>query len=175
MGGPQMRTSMLTLMVGLSLVWTAPAHAQKGKSPAELLPANTLAYAEVHQLGQLAKEVRDLFKGSVLYEVPDSLADLDAKYPNTPIWKTSTVKTLGMLIAPEVIGEAGRMDSAAVAVLGVPKPGDKAVGIPDFVVIVQPGTSYGPAALMRLILSEAPVKLKETVEGVKVYRIVNQA
>jgi hypothetical protein len=88
-----MRIFTRTLAVGLALCWAVPVFAQvpkgqKVKSPAELLPANTLAYAEVQKPGQFAKEIRELFKDSVLYNLPESFSALEAKHPDQPEWAT---------------------------------------------------------------------------------------
>src|SRR5205807_1821755 len=41
---------------------------------------------------------------------------------------------------------------------------------PEFVFLIQPGTSNAPTFLLRMLTTLAPVKAKETVAGVKIYR-----
>src|SRR5438067_11915570 len=71
-----MRAHLLLVAVVLSLLGPVRARADHIKDPAEVLPAKTIAYGELRQPGQLAKEVASLFEGSALENVPDSLARL---------------------------------------------------------------------------------------------------
>src|SRR5689334_3977517 len=113
-----MRTPTLVLAAAWLLGAAAPGWTQKqaALTPADLLPADTLGYVEVTRPGALARELRDLFKGSVLYNLPDSMAELEAKYPR---WSASSFKMLGLVFAPEVVGEVGKVQGAAAAFLGL--------------------------------------------------------
>jgi hypothetical protein len=164
-----MRLAVTVLTGWLALAWAAPAAEKKvPPGPADLLPANVTAYMEVQKLGTLAKEIRALFKGSALYNVPDSLAEMEARYPDWPSYRMEPLKVMSMFLSPEVINEIAKCQGAAGAFLGISS--DKGGPQPEYVFIVQPGTSNAPTALMRMTLTMAPVKAKETVEGVKIYR-----
>jgi hypothetical protein len=169
-----MRLSILALTGWLAICWAAPVQAQKSASPAELLPAKVIAYAELNKPGTVAKEMRELFKGSVLYDLPDSFAKLEAKHGGDVHnqWATMAPKMFGLMIAPEVVNEAGKIQGAAVAFLGMKIGKVIEDGPPeaDYVVIVQPGTSNAPTFLMRMLMTMAPVKVKATVEDVKIYQ-----
>src|SRR5205085_3119382 len=110
-----------------------------------------------------------LFKGSVVYNVPDSIAALEAKYPQGQSWSMYGFKMMGLLISPEVVSEIGKGQGAAVALLGL-NLGGKSGPEAEWVAIVQPGTSNAPPFLMRTIMSMVPLKVKETVERVKLSR-----
>src|SRR5262249_43764191 len=81
-GGHPMRPSLSALVGVMVMLARSPPRAQVIKSPAEVLPAGTLAYIELHQPGILAKEVARLVEGSYLSDVPYSLAPLYAKHPS---------------------------------------------------------------------------------------------
>src|SRR5438552_2665693 len=88
---------------------------QPVKDPAELLPAETLAVAELRQPGALLKELASLFEGTLLGNVPDSLAKLWAaeegggRGPRRQAQPTMVMGGLGLFLSPEMIKEAGRV------------------------------------------------------------------
>ena len=167
-----MRLSGAVLTACLALSWAKPAVAQpKGAlSPADLLPANTIAYAELQKPGPLARECRALLKGSAVYDLPGSLAEVAAKHPEQPTYQLMPFKVLGLVFAPEVVAELSRCKGAAAAFLGVKI--DKRDIRPEFVFIIEPGTSNVPDYLMRMLITVAPweLRIKETVDGVKIFR-----
>src|SRR5262245_50236078 len=67
-------TVLFALGAGLAQAAGLKEKAVSIKDPAEVLPAKTLAYGEFRQPGQFLKEFADLFEGSVLGNLPDSLA-----------------------------------------------------------------------------------------------------
>jgi hypothetical protein len=149
----------------LSLSWAAPAPTPV-TDPAELLPATTLAYAEVRQPGQLVKEFASLFEGSVLADVPDSLTKLLPPGEKPPRRGWGPLGGFGLLFAPEVVKEAKRLQGAAIALTGFKE------GQPEWLAVVLPGESNAPAFLMRAVLATAPVTPAGEVEGVRLYRVI---
>jgi hypothetical protein len=165
-----MRSHFLLLTVTAALLGTGPALAQKTpkiQSPADLFSANTLAYAEVRKPGQLAKEIRSLFEGSVLGNVPASLDKLRDKLAKegVPPWQLQPLGGFGLALAPEVVKEVGRLKGAAIGLMGIDKRGD-----PEFLAVVLPGESQAPSFFMRSFLTMAPVHPVGKVEGVTLYR-----
>src|SRR5262249_29794956 len=60
--GLRMRTRLLLAAVVLALPGTTPARADHIKDPAEVMPAKSVVYVELHQPGQLVKEIASLFE-----------------------------------------------------------------------------------------------------------------
>jgi len=158
-----MRTRLLLAAVVFSLLGSAGARADHLKDPAEVLPAKTIVYGELRQPGQLVKEIGSLLEGSALENVPDSLTKLfgDRERPR----HTEGLGAAGLLFSPEVIRELQRMHGAAVALTGMGKAG------PEWVAVVLPGESNGPAFLMRTFLATGPVRPIGECEGVRLYQI----
>jgi hypothetical protein len=159
-----MRTRLLLAAVVLALPGTTPARADHIKDPAELMPAKTVVYVELRQPGQLVKEIANLFEGTALGNVPDSLTKLfdrgDRPRGSEPLGAS------GLLFAPEVIREVQRIRGAGVAFTGMGKMG------PEGVAVILPGDSNGPPLLMRAFLATGPVRPAGEVEGVKLYQLV---
>jgi len=162
-----MRCRVLLLAALVALLGVSAAHAQQFKSPAELMPAKAVAYAEIRQPGQLAKEVASLFAGTVLSNLPDSLAELRARHAKDGFGRRGEeLGIIGMVLSPEVVKEVGRIKGAAVAWTGLDKKGE-----PEFVAVVLPGDSAAPPFLMRMFLTTAPVRPIDKVEGVSLYQM----
>jgi hypothetical protein len=148
----------------VSLLGPARALADHVKDPAEVLPAKTIVYGELRQPGQLAKEIASLFEGSVLGNVPDSLSKLfDGRERPRGM---EGVGAAGLLFAPEVIREVQRVRGAAIALTGMGRMG------PEWVAVVLPGDSNGPAFLLRAFLATGPVRSMGECEGVRLYQLV---
>lgn len=144
-----MRTILTILAAALVFLGKASCDAQEIKSPAEVLPENTLAYVELRQPGAFAKEVAGLLEGSVLANVPDSFASVRAKYPDLRNWRSSGEEfaAVGAMISPELVSELGRTKGAAIAVTGIDKE-DR--NLPEFVAIILPGESNVPGFAYRI-------------------------
>src|SRR5205809_2244749 len=121
------------------------------QTPAELVPAKTLAYVELQQPAALAKELAALLEGSYLADVPDSLAPLYAKMgePRPRPRGPDALGLVGVALAPEMFKEFARLKGAALAVTGI----DKEEGMPEFLAIVQPGESNLPGLIMRMFIA----------------------
>jgi hypothetical protein len=162
-----MRRRELLLSVVALCCGAGLAPAQAVKSPADLFPAGTLAFAEFRDFGQLVREKRSLFQGSVLANVPQSLARLQAKYdPNHTAYKLNTmVGMFGLLMCPEVFNEFQRIKGAAIGLTGFGKNGR-----PEYVAVVLPGGSQAPSFLMRTALVLGEMRPSGRFEGVTLYR-----
>lgn len=178
---------VLAVVVGM-LFWVGPGTAQGPKSPAELMPAKTIAYVELRQPGQLAKEVAGLLEGSYLSDIPDSLAPLKAKGPRPRRRGPDELALVGLFLSQEVIQEFGRLQGAAVAITGIDKEDPH---MPEFVVVGQPGDSNLPGFMMRMFMtayshgsvrSDGKTRVESSsgfervaeVEGVGLYREVSR-
>src|ERR1700677_3686475 len=98
--------SKFVLPLILVLAGTHAVHAQFAKDPAALMPQKALAYAEIRNIGPLAKEFGALFEGSTLSNVPDSLEKIRSKYMDkldAPSGRVGGIaaSAFGILFAPE--------------------------------------------------------------------------
>src|SRR5262249_38755086 len=112
-----MKRTMLAALVLVPLT-AVPARAQV-KDLAELFPARTKVYLEINQIGQVVKEVRALFKGSVVDDLPASLEKLRAKLPDEHVY--SSLLQWFAHLGPEMVAEIGKFKSGAVGLLEHPK------------------------------------------------------
>jgi hypothetical protein len=144
--------------------------AQAIKDPAQLMPARVLAYAELRQPGAFVKEVVSLFENSALGNVPESLFQFleEMKSPPPPRG-LGEVGGFGLLLAPEVVKEAQRLQGAAAALTGIDDRGE-----PEFIVVGLPGESQLPRLAFRALLTLERIKPAGTVEGVPLYRPFSQ-
>jgi hypothetical protein len=153
-----------------ALVLAAPAPAQV-KNAVEWLPAETLAYLEVHQPARLAREVAALVKGSALEDMAATMskfrAPADGNDDFGPRWATVVYGVFGLFVCPEMLAEAARFDGAVVAVTGVNKNG------PEIVTILFPGTSNLPGLYTRAFAMISGEARSGAVEGVPVYRTMS--
>jgi len=155
------------LALGL-LAGAAPAQV---KEPADLLPAQTLAYVELRHPDKLARELSALLKGSCLDDLPAFMARYRAKLPDEVrlYLFDDPVMTVGALLAPEMISEFGRLQGGILALTAIDKDGPQMVGV------VLSGTSNVPGFAMRTWLTgEAGIRKKFEVEGVPIYRTRQQ-
>jgi hypothetical protein len=163
-----MRSYVLVAATGLSLLWTGLVRAEPIKDPAELMPAKVVIYAELRQPGAVAKEVADLFAGSVVSHAPGSFAKLREKSGSTGYGPDSEgLGILALLVSPEMVREAHRLGGAAIALTGVKQ------GEPEFVAVVLPGESNAPGFMIRAALTmERQYQVAGEVEGVSIYQMV---
>jgi hypothetical protein len=151
------------------LALTGPLPAQP-KDPAELLPADTLAYLELREPGQIAKELSALIKGSDLENMATTLARFREKLPpGADYWRLQDLGVFGLFLSPEVLAEATRMQGAAVAVTGIGKDGE-----PEVVAVVLAGESHGPTFILRAYLTMDSVRTVGQVEGVTLFRALRR-
>jgi hypothetical protein len=161
-----MRPRLFLYAVTAALLAAAGAHGQQAQAPAELFPAKVLAYAEVRQPGQLAQEIASLFQGSLLADVPDSLARLHANLgQDHRRGDLRGLGAVGLALCPEVLREVGRIKGAAAALLAIDKHGE-----PEYLAVVLPGDSQAPTFLLRTYVTVGEARPIGKVEGVTLYR-----
>jgi hypothetical protein len=149
----------------LLLALAGAAQAQP-KDPAELLPADTLAYLELRDPAQVSRELTALIKGSDLEDMPATMARFRQKMPaGAPMWALQDVGIFGIFLSPEVLAEGARLQGAAVAMTGVTKDRE-----PEVVGIVLAGDSHGPTFVLRAFLTMDDFRTVADVNGVKLYR-----
>jgi hypothetical protein len=159
---------VLVTLTLLTVLWAGPARAQKIDSPADLLPANTVAYGELRHPGQLLKEIHSLFEGSALGNLPESLFQFAAKMgaPADQFRNPTWVEAMGLAMGPELIRELQRMKGAAFAFTGF----NRRSGEPEGVAVILPGESNLPGLMMRLFLTVGHTRVVGREEGVTLYR-----
>ena len=135
-----------SLLIGAFLFLALSGRAEPIKDPAQLLPADTLACAELRQPGHFAKEIAGLLEGPALGNIPDSLTKFwGPKGP--PDQRMPETARAGPLFSPEMIREAERFQEAAIALTGFQD------SWPEYVGIILPGESNAPAFFMRVFLT----------------------
>jgi hypothetical protein len=150
------RTAFLLLLLLL------PAHIRaQAADPAELLPAGTLAYLEFRRPGDVMAEIRTLLRNSYL-EDPLRFVGL---------WHKAGIKPEEVLafftaLSPEVLGEIGDWQGAAVALTGFTPRRD-----PVLAGVFLPGKSRMATLGIRTLLSMTEVRPVVRVEGADVYLI----
>jgi hypothetical protein len=157
----------LSLATGLWLALAGSAPAQP-KDPAELMPAQTLAYLELRQPERISREVAALLKGSALENLPETLARLRAARGDRAGFFLDEIFLggMGMFLSPEIIAEAGRLQGGAVALTGFNRNRE-----PELVGILLAGDSHLPTFVLRMYLTmESRVRIVDRVEGVPLYR-----
>jgi hypothetical protein len=148
----------------LLCLWTNIGRAQV-KDAAELLPAQTLAYAEFNQPGKLAKEVAQLIKGSPFDNLPLYLAKHRKEKDLTNAWVLQEVGMFGIFLNPELLNEVGRAQGAAVALTGFTKDNE-----PEIVGFILAGESNAPTFVMRTMLTMMDVRVISEFEKVPLYQ-----
>jgi hypothetical protein len=151
----------------LTLLLSGGARADR-PDPAAWFPARTIAYLEVNQPAQLAKEVDALFKGSALDNLPNLLAAFREKNPvgERYYYGPRVLEMLALMVGPEARAEFARTQGAAVAITGVGKTGQ-----PEVVGVILPGDSHLPALFMRaMFFFDSELRTVAEVEGVRVYQ-----
>ncbi len=181
----------LWLPMTLAVAAAQPVLAQQTRRPAEVMPAKVLAYVELREPGRIVKEITSLFEGSVLGNVPDSLAPLRNKYASTSRGGgPDEMAIAGMVLAPEIAAELGRIPGAAIAITGIDKETKE---MPEFIAVILPGDSNLAPLMMRMAItatgfgssSFGPGGQKHyearggfepagEVEGVRIYRLVER-
>ncbi len=135
------------------------------RDAAELLPATTLAYAEISQPGKLAAEISQLIKGSALENLPQYLAKYRTRKNVSQGWVLQQVGIFGVFVNPEVLNEMGRIQGAAVALTGFTKENQ-----PDVVWFMQGGQSNAPTFFMRASLTMMEMRIVAEVDKVSLYQ-----
>lgn len=161
------RSSMalaLAQVLALTLVLPAPA-----ASPAELLPADSLAYFELVKPGEAAGDLGQLTKGSVLDDFDAWLKKIGTAtrfdYFNGTA-SDGTIEAIALMFGPEMRAEAKRFQGGAVALTGIDR-----LHRPHLVAVLLTGDSQVPVLGLKAFLSgSAAGKKVATVEGVSLYR-----
>jgi hypothetical protein len=156
----------------LALLLAPPAHA--APDIADFFPAGTLAYVELTRPGDVAGELKSLFRGSMLEDILPTVNKLRDR-PQTPYFneilynENEFFSMLGTMLGPEMLTEAKRFDGAAVALVGFTSNHR-----PDVVVLLRAGESQVPGLLMRSYLtSDNTLRVVGQAEGVSVYQQQN--
>jgi hypothetical protein len=163
-----MRSYLPLAGVAALLALAGPALAQP-KDPAELFPAQTLAYLEVRQPDKLTRELASLIKGSSLEDLAAVLAKARTERGDTPddfFFGSFLFGELGAVLSPEALAEFGRMGGGAVAVTGWTK--DEG---PEVVGVIYPGECNLVMMYFRAYLAaDSEIRIAGKVEGVNLYR-----
>lgn len=146
-----------------ALAAAAPARAD---GPADLFPADTLAYVEVRDAAKLAPQLTAALAGSPLADVAKFVdARRDAAKTTHDILGKPQLAVLGLLASPELASEVGRLGGVAAGVTGFTAGGD-----PEAAVAVLTGDSAAAGLAARGFLALAHVRRVAAVDGVPVYQ-----
>lgn len=156
------------LAIGLVLLLAAPIRAADVADVARLFPPGTLAYVELYDPAAVAPELAAVVKGSKL---EDSLRYIHERRDKTKQMRDLMVPDefafLGLLTAPEIAGELGKVRGAAVALTGFNERNE-----PDIAFAVLTGESHALGLAARAYLTISPrVRKIGVVSGVPVFQI----
>ncbi len=153
------------LLVVLAL--SAPAARGGVTDPAELFPADTLAYAEVARPGELAEAVAGMLRAGRLADPVRATHDrLDKAASPQAAVEVRQAAWVGLLAAPEFAAEAKRLGGVAVGVTGFNERHE-----PRVAVAVLLGDSAAAGLAARAFLTTTPdVRRVGAVDGVPVFR-----
>src|SRR4051794_35374768 len=144
----------------------AGAAGAAARDPADLVPAQTLAWVEVRQPARLAQEMTALLKGSALEDMPAALARFRARRGDKDqFWYLANVGMFGVVFSPEMMREGARLEGAALALTGFTRERE-----PEYVGIVLAGESNMPTLILRTALLEGNTRQAGEAEGVAIYR-----
>jgi hypothetical protein len=160
-----MKTSAMLLGTAVLVLGLADLAPAQVKDPAQLLPADTLAYLELREPAQVSKEVASLIKGSVLEDMPATMARYRERMGNNQPWRLNEIGMYGIFFSPEMIAEGARIQGGALAITGFSKEGE-----PTVVGICLSGDSHGPTFFLRGYLTMDQVHKVADAEGVALYR-----
>jgi hypothetical protein len=161
------RSLAVPLFLTLSLAAPAsagpvrPIGSAERKSMAELLPAHTLAYLELHDPRLLAQELRALLQGSLLEEPNRFLTVLRGQKGKQD---GEELATFAALWGPEVLGEFGDWEGGALALTGF-----SCTNVPEIVAVLRPGRSRTAALAFRLLLANANARPAGRAEGTDLF------
>jgi hypothetical protein len=142
--------------------------ADSPRDAADLFPAQTLVYLEFRQPERLSRESAALLRGSVLDDMPATLARIREKHGDNDrfFFEDMIVGYLSMFASPEMVAEFGRLGGGAVGITGFTKDRE-----PEVVGIILSGTSNAPTFFMRTFLTVDPsIRKVDECESVTLYR-----
>jgi hypothetical protein len=154
------------LAVGIFLFACTSVSAQV-RDAVELLPPQTLACIELRNPEGLSREVAALVKGSALDDLPRRLSKMGGlRSGDFRFQQHRELLTFSSIfLCPEAINEAGRIRGGFIALTGFAKD-----NTPEWVGVLQTGSSNFPAIIMRAFVTETSPKMVGEVEGVSLYR-----
>ncbi len=153
--------TVATLLIGAAPVVAA--------EPADLFPADTLAYAEAREPAKVAPQITAALAGSKLADVM-KLIDAHRDAAKTPHDLTGKplLAVLGLVASPELAAEVGKLGGVGAGITGF-----NATGEPEAAVAVLTGDSAASGLAARAFLSLASVRRVGAVDGVPVYQFRN--
>lgn len=160
-----MKRFVLALGFILSIAVTSRAEVT---DPAQLFPAGTLAYAELHRPADLGPELAAVVKGSVLEDSLRLVHDRRDKTKNIQVLTgEDELGILGLLASPEMIGEFRKVRGMALGITGF----NERHG-PDIAFAVLTGESHSLGLAVRAYLTVRPnVRRIGVASGVPVFQI----
>ncbi len=123
------------------------------QDPANLMPPQTMAYLELHQAGQTARELANLLRDSPFEDLLATIARIQSERPNAVLQFDRVLPgELTLLLSPEVFGEFGRFRSGAIGFQGFNKKDE-----PQFLGVLFTGDSHLPSFALRVLLLEGGI------------------
>lgn len=150
------------IAVTLFATCTAPARAaEPPKEIADLFPANTLVFAELHNTAELSPQLAAVFKGTILEDsIPFIHARKDTAKTLTELASKRQIALLGMLASPELLAEFKKLRIAA-GITGFTANGEPEAAL---VILTHDSPAVGLAARAYLTLSQQVRKVGEVAK-----------
>jgi hypothetical protein len=155
---------MRSLLVLVLLCAAAPtALSAPPGDVADLFPPGTLAYAELHNPGDLGPQLAALVRGTALEDSIDFIEAKKGAAKTLPeLHGKRDLAALALLVSPEVLGEFRRLGGIAVGLVGFSDRGE-----PEVVLAVLTGDSAAAGIAARAFLTTTP-SLRKVAEVSKV-------
>lgn len=160
-----MKTRLTLLACVVMLSGIRPTQSAEFERPTDLLPASVIGYIETHKVGDLARELSKITKGSTIENIHQFIAEARTNWlkkqgnPYMPLDEELAV--MGMMFGPEVLEEAQKVQGAAVAWTEMDEDA--------FALVILPGESRVPALLFKMLISMENLIVLDKVEGVTIY------
>jgi hypothetical protein len=134
---------------------------------ADVFPANTLVFAELHNPAELGPQLAALFKGTPL---EDSIPFIHAKKDGAKTLSQLRAKTelaeLALFVSPEVLSEFRKVGGVAVGLVGFNGRGE-----PEFAVAVLTGDSAATGLAARAFITTSPtIRKVSELEKIPVFQ-----
>jgi hypothetical protein len=148
------------------LTLSRSAMAAEPAGPADLFPANTLAFAEIHDPATVGPQIASLAQGTVL---ADSIAFIQgrrekSKDPRDHFSKDQ-LAILGLLASPEMAAEFKRFRGLGIGLTGFTSQHE-----PEFAVALLTGDSAAAGLAARAFLTMTSVRKVTTVNEIPIYQ-----
>ncbi len=150
--------------IAAAAILATACQAQQVKDLSTLFPPNSLLYFEVVKPAEISRECMSMVKGTILENMIPYMAKWHEKDPVGGFGDRQGIGMASMFASPEFLAEAGRLQGAAFAIVGLNKKQE-----PEMVFVLLSGESNFPGIMLRTILAELDTRIAAEVEGTPIF------